>query len=609
MSLSVRHIALPIPGLLMLVAILGTCTTIAPPQPAQQTDPPPPLPEHLVANEQERHQTVIWDMPSGQVENPGVWNPLLRNARRDKGFHQAMIEPLFILNYESGVIEPWLGEQMTANPAQDTWTLRLREGVTWSDGEAFTADDVLFTVELLLAHPELELDFLAGFSGWVKRIAKVDDLTVAFTLTGPNPRFQLDYFSVKVWGSFAILPEHIWRDKDPLTFMNYDPDKGWPVFTGPYTLQSFDANSFVYIRNDTWWGARTGFRPLPRPERMVWTAVTISTAADPVAAATHLDTLSNLPLDSFRAIQQEKPNLITWLDRLPYAWMDPCSRLLSFNTTVEPWDRKEMRWAVNYGIDREAIVAEAYQGTTLASKHFFPAYPPLNGYVQLLEDKSLYARYPILRHDPYSAEAIIESQGWEYQRDGYYGKDGQQLALTIYAHEASREMQRSAEIIAQQLQAISINAQVEALPEEEWVVHKTSGDFAAMIDWDACGSVNEPWSSLDRYHQRWARPVGQPVTNYNNQVRWVNADYSRLVDKIAPLPLGDPRIYDLFEQAMTIWLDELPFIPLVQEKQLVAFDTTYWTGWPTSTNNYLHPPSWWQSTHLIIHQLEPAKSE
>jgi peptide/nickel transport system substrate-binding protein len=139
------------------------------------------------------------------------------------------------------------------------------------------------------------------------------------------------------------------------------------------------------------------------------------------------------------------------------------------------------------------------------------------------------------------------------------------------------------------------------------VQNKTYGYFDAMIDWDACGSINEPWASLDRYHMRWVQPLGEAVTNYNNQVRWSNAEYSAIVDEMSALPLGDPQIDDLFVDAMGIWLEELPFIPLVQDKQLVSFDTTYWQGWPTANNNYVHPPSWWQSAHIIIHHLEPAE--
>jgi peptide/nickel transport system substrate-binding protein len=53
-------------------------------------------------------------------------------------------------------------------------------------------------------------------------------------------------------------------------------------------------------------------------------------------------------------------------------------------------------------------------------------------------------------------------------------------------------------------------------------------------------------------------------------------------------------------------MDELPVIPITQAKKIIPFDTTYWTGWPTFENDYIHPPTWWQSTHVIIHNLQPA---
>ena len=50
----------------------------------------------------------------------------------------------------------------------------------------------------------------------------------------------------------------------------------------------------------------------------------------------------------------------------------------------------------------------------------------------------------------------------------------------------------------------------------------------------------------------------------------------------------------------------MPFIPITQARKIVPFDTTYWVGWPTAENNFNHPATWWNSTHQIIHNLEPA---
>ena len=97
-----------------------------------------------------RRKTVFFDLDGGPVTDPGLWNPFMPGRRLVHGFIQALMEPLFILNYETGEIEPWLAQSMTTNGAFDVWTLTLRDGIKWSDGENFNADDVVFTINMLL---------------------------------------------------------------------------------------------------------------------------------------------------------------------------------------------------------------------------------------------------------------------------------------------------------------------------------------------------------------------------------------------------------------------------------------------------------------------------
>src|SRR5262245_12561254 len=81
----------------------------------------------VTAQDVAREDTVIFDTDSSEVPNYNNFNPYVPNSNRNTGGHQAMWEPLFVLNYETGEIMPWLGESFTHNDAQDVWTLKLRD--------------------------------------------------------------------------------------------------------------------------------------------------------------------------------------------------------------------------------------------------------------------------------------------------------------------------------------------------------------------------------------------------------------------------------------------------------------------------------------------------
>jgi len=562
--------------------------------------------------EVERRDTVIFALEGGPVSDPEAWNPFMLGRRLVHGIHQAMMEPLFILNYETEEIMPWLARSMTPNETFDTWTLKLRQGVKWSDGEAFNADDVVFSVRMLVEKgPDFIYIYSDSLRNWVRNVEKLDDLTVRFDLKRPHTRFLLDFWSVKIWTTPSIVPEHIWRDRDPLTFKNHAPEKGWPVFTGPYKLTSASETEFIYDRDDNWWGAKIGWKALPKPKRLIWRWIDQVEARAKAMEHNELDSLSDVPLGVMLYIKRRNKNIISHYRNLPYAWVpDPCARNLELNNTVFPWNDKEMRWALNHAIDRDEIVAFAYNGTTIASRHFFPVYPALNRYVDLLEEAGLYNKYPLLEHSTEKAMTIFESKGYTLKDDGYYEKNGRDLSINITTHLSFIEKHRIAEVIIEQLQQAGIKVTTHKEDPTTWFRNFYLGKFEARIGWQACGSVNEPWGSMDTFNTRWLKPVGERTGENQNAWRWSGkaADkYSSLVDQINTLPLGDPRIDKLHVLAMEIWLDELPIIPITQARKIAPFNTTYWTGWPTANNNYIHPPTWWQSTHVIIHNLKPGE--
>jgi len=555
-----------------------------------------------------REDTVIFDIDASDVPNPTNFNWMVPGTNRNQGAHQAMWEPLFILNYETGEIQPWLGESFTANDTLDVWTLKIRDGVKWSDGEAFNADDVVFTIQLLLDDETATLDNAANMQQWVTSVEKTDDLTVVFNLKAPNPRFQLDYFSVRIWGGINILPEHIWKGQDPFTFTFYDEEKGWPIGTGPYKLHSAEPTRFVWDRDDNWWGAAAGFHALPEPLRLIWEITGSEENKAQLMSNGQLDSVMNITLGAFEAIQARNPKVEAWKAELPYAWADPCPRQLSFNTTVAPWDNVNMRKAIGLIIDRQQIIDVAYEGTSEPSKSMFVQYGGMNPLIDAINTAGM-TLSPT--GDAAAGKAMIEAEGWALNGSGIYEKDGKTLTADILVNNSTAEYTRTVDVLVEQFRAAGIDATSRPLTGATMDDSTANGNFDLAYNWDGCGSVNEPWNSMNRFTDHFVVPVGERSPGGNNYVRWNTEGtkkYTEIVDKIGTLPLGDPQIEPLVIEAYKYIYDEMPIIPLVQASKLVPFDTTYWTGWPSAENNYNHPATWWNSTHQIILNLHEAGS-
>ncbi len=548
----------------------------------------------LSAQDVAREDTVIFDS-SRSMKDPTNFNIFRPDEIRDVGLHQAVLEPLFILNYSSGEIEPWLGLSMEPNDSLDVWTLTLRDGVAWSDGEAFNADDVVFTINMLLSDDDKSLRDAAGIQAAVASVEKIDDLTVRFNLNAPTPTFQSANFSVAYFGSVLMMPEHIWAGEDPDIFA-FNP----PIGTGPYTLTEAVPDRLVYDRNPDYWGAQTGFVDMPEPLRLIWVHTGSEEARTQLIVNNELDIAQSVSFGTFDAAQALNPAVIGWSADLP-GWKDLCPRQIEFNTTVAPWDNRNMREAINLLIDRQAIINVAYEGATTVSRTMFVEYGTMSPYIDAILAAGL--TLPTTA-DVAGARALIEAEGYALNGDDMYEKDGELLSVDIVAHTSGTESTKTIDVIVEQLRRAGIDAVTRPVEYGAFWQVTPKGEFELSYSWLSCGSVNEPTRSMSRYSNTHIMPVGDRI--FNNAARWDNADYTALISQMGSMSLDDPQLLDLTVEAYRILHEEKPFIPLVQAIKILPTNTTYWSGWPTEDNFYNHPSHWWGHTHQIIHNLSKS---
>src|SRR5690606_27724285 len=189
-------------------------------------------------------------------------------------------DPLLEFNLATYELEPALAASWDVSPDGLVYTFHLREGVTWHDGEPFTAEDVVFTFEEIITNPETRAGDSAQFTYTVDGEARnvtfeaVDDLTAVFTLPAPSAAFLLNL------RAFYMMPKH---KLEAIAAEGGDAINGaWPttgplsdvVGTGPFMYDNYVAGKLVSLkRNPTYWKTDTAGTSLRYAENLEYLVV------------------------------------------------------------------------------------------------------------------------------------------------------------------------------------------------------------------------------------------------------------------------------------------------------------------------------------------------
>lgn len=566
-----------------------------------------------------REKTLIVDIDGGRVADPTNWNWLIPGTRRDQGYHQLMLEQLFYINLETGDYIPWIAEKFEYSPDFTKLYIYIRKGVKWSDGVPFTADDVVFTYKYLLKYAP-KLSYSPQVKTYIADAKKVDDYTVELVLKEPNPRIHMnqEVFSVcRIWGGMMTLPKHIFEKiEDPLKFKFYDPDKGYPVCTGPYKLISVSETMFIYERRDDWWGTEVfGVRPAPKYVVFVWYGPEETRAMR--MAAHELDSICDITPGTFLKVRERNPYVKAWRTGAPWAWLDPCPRYLELTYAKYPWNIPEVRWAISLAIDRDEIVRVAYENSTYPSWICLPFYAPMLKYFSHPKVKAVlekYAKEGYLVYDeksglwkipynPKKAEELLKSVGFKKGPDGVWvSPNGTRLELTLIVPAPWIEKRRIAAVLVPQLRKFGVDVVQKIVEVGAFGEALRTGTFDAILHW-TCPGDTDPYFTMEQWHSKYYRPIGQPAPGtHMNCERYKNPEYDKIIDEWTKVPPSDfDKCAELFAKALDIWLRDLPHGAMItQARKLIPFDTYYWIGWPDETNPWIHPCNWWSTFLLVI---------
>lgn len=369
----------------------------------------------------------------------------------------------------SGNLVASLAEGWTYDETTMTYTFKLRSDVKWHDGEAFTADDVKFTIEAIM-NPNNGSENMPNYEE-VAEIKVISDSEIAFTLSEPNFAF-LDYMTM------SILPEHKLQGED---MWEADYFKH-PVGTGPYKLESWDVGQAITLtKNEDY------FAGAARIDRVIFKIVT-----DDSAKALQL---KNGELDLAQVTPKDARAFANSADMTIYDMATADYRGILYNFWNPFWqENADLIPAINYAIDRQAIVDAVLLGEG------FAAYSP----IQL--NKYNYDGAEHYDYNPEKAAQILEAVGCQKDKDGNWCRNGKRISFTINATPGDQVRIDMAQIAAQQLKAIGLDVKAN-VPSDgiDW-----GGQECCIIGWGS------PFDADDHTYKVFGTDKGANYSGYSN---------------------------------------------------------------------------------------------
>jgi peptide/nickel transport system substrate-binding protein len=533
------------------------------------------------------------------VENFNWWLPGNGHAREamDKG----LMEQLFYTNMNTGELIPWQGESFEYNDTFDSIDVVLRDGVKWGDGVPFTANDVKFTIDMVIgASPDLNRSSL--WADMIESVVVADDLHFTINLTRPEPRFFVQQFGQGHGSHTAMVAKHVWEGKDPLTFSNYDTAKGWPLGTGGFELVKSTPEVQIYDRRDGWWAEEIGFSEASQVERLMYIPVADDDVAAQLYISNQLDYGPPLLKGTFEAAKNRNPDLRSWnLEGPVWGAPDGCNFVMILNNQKPPFDNVDVRWAINLGIDRTQLTNLAYEGgmpqtTVPISSYGVKQYLPL---MQDIIDEYDPAGFSLDR-----SAARMEKAGYSMDSGEYWTKDGEKVEITL---EIPSWMRPMGPVLEKQLQTAGFD-----------IVFKqgepaTIGDRLQMgeteVIWVQCGSINEPYDTFKSYHSKNSAPPGEVYAGAVQGGRYENDEMDVILDEMEGMihSPNNERYVELARGAMDLFLRDMPVIHLAEELHVVIQNGHYWSGWPGVEDPYVAPYPPWTAHYLITLNLKPTE--
>ncbi len=510
--------------------------------------------------------------------DPRTLNPALAQETSSTAVLSYLFTGLTKIDLKSMQVVPDLAQKWEEKEGGRVYIFHLRRNVRWSDGEPFTADDVVFTYRDIYLNPQIPNSTGDMFRGILKSqediknfVRKIDKYTVEFRL----PEAFAPFLSAL---SAPILPKHklekFVKEGNFMTAWNVNTDPKDIVGTGPYRLKRYIKGVMVeYEANPYYYEYDNSGRQLPYIKRKIGYIVQDPDTALLKYSLGEIDYMGVRPQD---VLFMSRVKNTTLYDLGP----TPSTTFLVFNQNPNSkvpkhklrwFQNREFRRAISHAIDREGICYLVYNG--LAD----PLYGPITPANRPYYTEGL---FPLYEYNLKKARAILESLGFKDRNgDGWLeDPEGNTLEIVLLTNAGNKEREAIGNMIKEDLEKIGIKVIFRPIDFNSLVNRLTSPPY----DWEAViigltGSMDphfgrNVWHSSGTLHM-WNPRQSKPQTQWEREV-------DELFDLGARETNFERRV-EIYRKAYRIIAEEQPMIFLATPKSMLAVRNRFENLFPT----------------------------
>lgn len=604
------------------------------------------LAEEMTAVGTPRKETLIVEAQT-PTDVPGQFNSYSSGTQMGFGVHQLMSAMMWEIDTASGNQFGEVAEGMPESNEDFTeHIVKIRQGIKWSDGEDLNADDVVFTLNMILSNSNIGCS--AAFNVVFEGIEKIDDYTVKFITKESFPRLSLR-FGVTIWGNdFRIVPEHIYSQvEDVTTFKDENP-----VVAGPYTVKEYDPNGqwILYQLREDWQnstvGVVEGLTEAPAAKYIWFRVLGDATTRQMAMINNEVDILCEVTPEMLDVMVAQNDKIACWYDEFPYATSDdPCSKGLGFSIGKgAPYDSADFRWAIALAMNFDEVSLSIFDGVGRAS--VFPIitatsagqelyYKPLLDWVSEFEldlgdgttfkpwdpdyakrmaetlgiegtDEELIDMFGVgcWKYAPEAAEKLLIKAGLEKKDDGWYF-NGEKFTIALtYLADTEQQAGRGVTAAYDQLTKFGLDCTIASESSATWDTNNGTGEYDIRGIWPTGFITKDIYSQISGWNADLITPVGESTSGQG--VRWNNARATEIIKELATLSPDDEKSYELGLEFLKIAITDMPFIGFHSGVKFVPTNSTVWEGYPNSENPYNGPWWWWSCFKYIVPHLNPV---